>query len=278
MTDNPGAVVTKLGFPKLFSQAWYQAIKPENLISGFRKTGVCPFNSEAVSVYEIPFGDLFSDDDKLPSENTSQVQEPSSLPVFSDEQISLFDTRYENGYDLCTDEDYVDWVNINHPGFLPTTSDVQIPVDTEPSVSDTLAASRMILSDSPLTDVVDSGSSTLTEPNVSDAIVIPTDTLPKNPTTLLTDISNVSEHQSIVRKKIFSTPISICPCSYSASRFEMPITCLAIKPFLLGVQTSCFKRILCYIESTIIPSYNSILGEIFEDDITKHTFSLFIEC
>ena len=39
MTDNPGAVVMKLGFPKLFSQAWYQAIKPENLISGFRKTG-----------------------------------------------------------------------------------------------------------------------------------------------------------------------------------------------------------------------------------------------
>ena len=150
MTDNPGAVVTKLGFPKLFSQAWYQAIKPENLISGFRKTGVCPFKSEAVSVYEIPSGDLFSDDDKLPSENTSQVQEPSSLPVISDEQISLFDTRYENGYDLCTDEDYVDWVNINHPGFLPTTSDVQIPVHTEPSVSDTLAASRMILSDSPL--------------------------------------------------------------------------------------------------------------------------------
>ena len=48
----------------------------------------------------------------------------------------------------------------------------------------------------PLTDVVDSGSSTLTEPNVSDAIVIPTYTLPKNPTTLLTDITNVSEHQS----------------------------------------------------------------------------------
>ena len=166
MTDNPGAVVTKLGFPKLFSQAWYQAIKPENLISGFRKTGVCPFNSD----------DLFSDDDKLPSENTSQVQEPSSLPVFSEEQISHFYTRYENGYDFCTD---VDWVNINHPGFLPTISDVQIPVHTEPSVSDTLAASRMILSGSPLTDVVDSGSSTLTEPNVSDAIVIPTDTLPK---------------------------------------------------------------------------------------------------
>ena len=178
-----------------------------------------------MSVYEIPSGDLFSDDDKLPSENTSQVQEPSSLPVFSDEQISLFDTRYENGYDLCTDEDYVDWVNINHPGFLPTTSDVQIPVHTEPSVSDTLAASRMILSDSPLTDVVDSGSSTLTEPNVSDAIVIPTDTLPKNPTTLLTDISNVSEHQSTTTLTPTATANQPPKSSSPTSEYlELPLT------------------------------------------------------
>jgi len=53
MAENLETVVTKLGFSKLFSQAWYQAIKPDNLISGFHKTGVCPFNSEAVSVCEI---------------------------------------------------------------------------------------------------------------------------------------------------------------------------------------------------------------------------------
>ena len=127
---------------------------------------------------------------------------------------------------MCTDEDYVDWVNINHPGFLPTTSDVQIPVHTEPSVSDTLAASRMtILSDSPLTDVVDSGSSTLTEPNVSDVIVIPTDTLPKNPTTLLTDITNVSEHQSTTTLTPTATanqpPKSSSPIS---EYLELPLT------------------------------------------------------
>ena len=56
---------------------------------------------------------------------------------------------------------------------------------------------------------------------------------------------------------------------YSASSFEMPLTCLAIKPFLLGVKTSGFKRKLCYIEFTIVPSYNSIMGAIFEYDINQ---------
>ena len=44
---------------------------------------------------------------------------------------------------------------------------------------------------------------------------------------------------------------------------------LAIKPFLFGVKTSGFKRKLCYIESTIVPSYNSIMGAIFEYDINQ---------
>ena len=44
---------------------------------------------------------------------------------------------------------------------------------------------------------------------------------------------------------------------------------LAIKPFLLGVKTSGFKRKLCFIESTIVPSYNSIMGAIFEYDKNK---------
>ena len=54
---------------------------------------------------------------------------------------------------------------------------------------------------------------------------------------------------------------------YSACSFEMPITCFSHKPFLLGVKT--FKRKLCYIESTIVPSYNSIMGAIFEYDINQ---------
>ena len=44
LTNNPGSVVTKLQFNSLFSQAWYKSIQPETIVSGFRKTGICPLN------------------------------------------------------------------------------------------------------------------------------------------------------------------------------------------------------------------------------------------
>ena len=50
MQDNPGRVVTKYQFSALFSVAWYKAIKPETLMSGFRKAGICPFNSDAIKI------------------------------------------------------------------------------------------------------------------------------------------------------------------------------------------------------------------------------------
>ena len=158
---------------------------------------MCPLNSEAVSVCEIP-SQLVICSVMMINCLVRILPKCRNLPLCPFSVKSKFhflipDMKMDG---LCTDEDYVDWVNINHPGFLPTISDVQIPVHTEPLVSDTLAASRMILSGSPLTDVVDSDTSTLNEPNVSDAIVIPTDTLPKNPTTLMTDITNVSQRQS----------------------------------------------------------------------------------
>ena len=54
---------------------------------------------------------------------------PAPAPVFSDEQLDLFQERYDNGYDLCLDKDYVTWINLNHNGFLPSTSDDHDPYD-----------------------------------------------------------------------------------------------------------------------------------------------------
>lgn len=45
MAENPGKVVTKFSFSSLFSQAWYKAIKPETIVAGFQKAGVCPFDN-----------------------------------------------------------------------------------------------------------------------------------------------------------------------------------------------------------------------------------------
>lgn len=40
--------MTKLQFSQLFSQAWMKSIKPENIVSGFKKTGICPLDSGAI--------------------------------------------------------------------------------------------------------------------------------------------------------------------------------------------------------------------------------------
>ena len=50
MSSHPGKRVTIYNFSELFSQAWYQAMIPRIIMSGFRATGVYPFNRHAISI------------------------------------------------------------------------------------------------------------------------------------------------------------------------------------------------------------------------------------
>ena len=51
--DNPGRAVTKFQFSSLFNKAWFLAIQPSTIVSGFRKVGVYPFDPAAIKPYEI---------------------------------------------------------------------------------------------------------------------------------------------------------------------------------------------------------------------------------
>lgn len=51
-TCNPGRVVTRFDFSRLFSKAWYQAMTAENIIGSFKVTGVCPFSRCALPEIE----------------------------------------------------------------------------------------------------------------------------------------------------------------------------------------------------------------------------------
>jgi len=53
--DNPRAVITKYSFIPLFAKAWSQSFSPNNLISGFRKCGIYPFNAEAIEILDDEF-------------------------------------------------------------------------------------------------------------------------------------------------------------------------------------------------------------------------------
>ena len=88
----------------------YKAIPPGNLVAGFVKAGVCPFNPEAIKISTLPRGvdeggvsdeDLYGDlhnerqgrDDDRSGEDASMLEESHFTP----EQIELFQYRYENG-------------------------------------------------------------------------------------------------------------------------------------------------------------------------------------
>ena len=50
--DNPKAAITKYSFTPLFAKAWSQSFIPNNLIYGFKKCRIHPFNSEAIEILD----------------------------------------------------------------------------------------------------------------------------------------------------------------------------------------------------------------------------------
>ena len=129
MQENPGRVVTKYRFSKLFAQAWYKAASPGNLIAGFRKAGIYPYNPEAIQL--SPTNP--SDEDQSLTTNMSDKNQPLTTnpsnenhPFTTDgdyapqnerftfEQIEHFERRFENGYDIYADDDYIAWLFDNH--------------------------------------------------------------------------------------------------------------------------------------------------------------------
>ena len=152
LAENPGCVVTKLNFSLLFSRAWVKAINPETIINGFRKTGICPFNRSAIIIPESDTSSSSLEDDSnvQGDDNSSSLQvqgddssssleddstvkrddnhilhgdnlrsSPELFSSFSDDKLALFQRRFESGYDLFIDQDYVTWLQENHPDNLP---------------------------------------------------------------------------------------------------------------------------------------------------------------
>ena len=54
IVKNPGVVVNRYNFSVLFSEAWVQAMTPRNILSGFRTTGIFPFNRDSIKLPTDP--------------------------------------------------------------------------------------------------------------------------------------------------------------------------------------------------------------------------------
>jgi hypothetical protein len=110
MFTNPGRAITKFQFSKLFAEAWSEGMSISNICSGFRCTGIYPFNPEVI-LKKLP-----KDDDS--DVNTVQPK-PSKVVEYSPEELECFETRFDNGYDIFTDERYLTWLRQYHPDSTP---------------------------------------------------------------------------------------------------------------------------------------------------------------
>ena len=123
---NPGRVVTKFQFSRLFSQAWSNGMTISNITAGFRHTGIYPFNPNVIldKIEEVCVDNTESNvhvEDESVQSNIIPEQQNHSR--FSQETIRLYKERYINGFDIYT-EDYVAWLQEVHPESVPQLSTI----------------------------------------------------------------------------------------------------------------------------------------------------------
>ena len=116
--DNPGKVISRFTFSKVFGKVWGKVMCMENIISGFRCTGLYPVDRNKLIVKN-----------EMPKKSTlAECTRVNFIPLFSphcrstvndtmftpDEHI-IYQKRYDEGYDLQTDTKYNKWKSMYHP-------------------------------------------------------------------------------------------------------------------------------------------------------------------
>ena len=104
---NPGRVITKYDFSPLLCKAWGNAMVPNNIISGFRRSGIFPFNPNA-----LDYGANSSSNANVGCSSASNTS--VKVEEFTSEQIERFERRFVNNYDI-PDPEYVRWLKEIHP-------------------------------------------------------------------------------------------------------------------------------------------------------------------
>ena len=108
--SNPGKVLSKFNFNSLFAKAWMKCIQPENIINGFKKCGVYPFNPKAIKTPSSICNNSLS------STSLNSIESGNSFPnIFTKEQLDLFERRWEEEYDIFDD---VEYLKLYHPETL----------------------------------------------------------------------------------------------------------------------------------------------------------------
>ena len=100
MAENPGRVITEDILASVVGSAIAQSHTPLNILGGFKKAGIFPFNPGEVS-------------DRQLAPSKALKKPTSEAHSFSPEQIKLFEQWFKEGYDL-PDPAYLAWKSANH--------------------------------------------------------------------------------------------------------------------------------------------------------------------
>ena len=123
LSSNPEKVINKFTFCQVFwlAIAWSRSMTKENVISGFRYTGVFRINRPDVFT-KTPVKSRMADLEAkkvhyllLFSPFPSRHMFPVHNTTFTTEEILRFQWHYEKGYDLETDVQYNKWVEMYYP-------------------------------------------------------------------------------------------------------------------------------------------------------------------
>lgn len=125
MANNPGKVVSRSSFMSPFSSTWLKAMHHStgNIISGFRSTGVFPFDRTAIHVPGLEKENKDTDSLAISSglayiplySPAPQRRSVEKNDQFTEADLRKFQERYENQYDVTHDPLYNKWLSIHHP-------------------------------------------------------------------------------------------------------------------------------------------------------------------
>ena len=76
----------------LVGETWAQSVTPLNILSGFKKSGVSPLNPSEVNDRMLALS--------MASNPNSEIVSSTPTPTFSADQISLYEQRFREGFDL----------------------------------------------------------------------------------------------------------------------------------------------------------------------------------
>ena len=147
MAKNPGHVITEDILATVVSEAFAQSHTPLNILGGFKKSGIYPFNPGEMSDRQI-----------APSK--ALVKPSPQPPTFSPEQIELFEQRYVEGYDV-PDPTYLAWKSVNYPspeGVVSTTTAISSSGSSASAIAGTCMSTLHTATSPSITSSVSSSS------------------------------------------------------------------------------------------------------------------------